>query len=33
MRINAQYFGINVEPISRLLFKYQELTIKLYELF
>jgi len=27
MKINGQNPSINVEPISRLIFKYQELTI------
>jgi len=33
MRINGQYFGINVGLASRLVFKYQKLTQKFSELF
>jgi hypothetical protein len=33
MRINGQYYGINNELISMLIFKYQELTRKFLELF
>jgi len=33
LKINGQYFGINIEPTSRLLFKYQELTRKFLESF
>ena len=33
MKINSQYYGINVEPTSRLIFKYQGLIKKFLELF
>jgi hypothetical protein len=33
MKINDQYFGINIGPTSKLIFKYQELTKKFLELF
>jgi hypothetical protein len=33
MKINGQYPGKNVRPISRLAFKYQELTRKFSGLF
>ena len=33
MRINGQYYDINIGPINRLIFKYQELTRKFLELF
>jgi hypothetical protein len=33
MRINGQYFDINVEPTSRVTLKYQKLTKKFLELF
>ena len=33
MKINGQHLDINVGPISRLIFKYQELTRKFSELF
>jgi hypothetical protein len=33
MKINGQHSGINIGPTSRLIFKYQELTIKFLELF
>jgi hypothetical protein len=33
MRINGQYYDINAGLTSRLIFKYQELTKKLLELF
>jgi len=33
MRINDQHCGINIEPISRLGFKYYKLTRKFSELF
>jgi hypothetical protein len=33
MKINGQYLVINVEPTSRLVFKYHKLTRKFSELF
>jgi hypothetical protein len=33
MKINDQYPGKNIRPINRLVFKYQELTIKFSRLF
>jgi hypothetical protein len=33
MKINGQYPSINVGPINRLVFKYQELTRKFSRLF
>jgi tetrahydromethanopterin S-methyltransferase subunit H len=33
MKINGQHLNINIGPIDRLIFKYQELTRKSSELF
>ena len=33
MIINGQYSGINIGPTSKLVFKYQELTKRISELF
>ena len=33
MKINVQYYDINIGPIYGLIFKYQELTRKFSELF
>jgi hypothetical protein len=32
MKINCQHSSINIGPISRVVFKYQELTKKILEL-
>jgi len=33
LKINGQYFGINIGPTSKLIFKYQGLTRKFSEFF
>jgi hypothetical protein len=33
MKINGQHPGINIEPLSRLVFEYQELIRKILKLF
>jgi len=33
LKINGQYFGINIGPTSKLIFKYQGLTRKFSECF